>query len=71
MSMVDPPLGMESGQITNSQLKSSSKQTNSFENKARLNMEGFLGGWCAAALDEERWFAVHLLTNHVISAVSL
>ena len=69
--MVDPPLGMESGQITDIQLESSSKQTNNSEKKARLNMKDLPGGWCAAEWDKERWFSVDLLTNHVISAVRL
>ena len=66
---------MESGEITDSQVYSSSNMGSlSVASNARLNLQlmspSGVGAWCAPAQSEDNWFTVHLVTSHVISAVS-
>ncbi|KAJ7371458.1 hypothetical protein OS493_025357 [Desmophyllum pertusum] len=70
-SFEDPPLGMESGQITDNQTSSSSYFDDyTTATKARLNLQELTGGWCAQSNEYSEWLAVDLVTSHVISAVS-
>lgn len=66
---------MESGEITDNQLDSSSNRgSRSAASNARLNFQLMfplgLGAWCAPQQSEEYWLVVDLVTSHVISAVS-
>ena len=61
---------MESGQIRDSQINSSSQLDENTKGKVRLNLEAHHGSWCAAIDDKKQWLAVDLITNHMISAVS-
>ena len=69
--LVDPPLGMESGQIADSQITSSSQLYVYTKEGARLNFEAVSGAWCVAEADTERWLAVYLVTTHAITAVRI
>lgn len=72
---LDPPLGMESGEITDNQASSSSHMgLLSVAASARLNLQlmspSGVGAWCSPAGSDAEWLAVDLETSHVISAVS-
>jgi len=66
---------MESGEITDNQLDSSSNMgSRSVASNVRLNLQLMLplgvGAWCAPQQSEEYWLVVDLVTSHGISAVS-
>ena len=69
---VDPPLGVESGDIPDDQIYSSSFSGQySRAAKARLNLQIAQGAWCTPSSKKVgEWLAVKLVTSHVISAVS-
>jgi len=62
---------MESGQIADSQITSSSQLDDYTKEEARLNLEAVSGAWCAAEADTKRWLAVYLVTTHAITAVRI
>lgn len=54
-------LGLESGAISNGQMSASSQHNSvSGANRARLNIQGGVGGWVTAINDENQWFQVDL-----------
>ena len=66
---------MESGEITDGQLHSSSNMGSlSVASNARLNLQlmspSGVGAWWAPVQSEEYWLQVDLVIPHVISAVS-
>ena len=77
LSSSDPPLGMESGKITEGQLNSSSSMGSiCAASNARLNLQFMsplvvaIWAWYTPQQSEEYWLKVDLVTPHVISAVS-
>lgn len=62
---------MESGNISDNQIQSSSQLSEHLREKGRLNLQANSGAWCATKEDKERRFAVDLVTIHVISAVRI
>ncbi|XP_027056967.1 neuropilin-1-like [Pocillopora damicornis] len=67
----DSSLGVESKEITDQQMNSSSYAgENCKAAKARLNLQNLQGAWCAKQPPTAEWLSVNLITSHVISAVS-
>ncbi|XP_078381896.1 uncharacterized protein LOC144664624 [Oculina patagonica] len=71
-SFEDPPLGMESGEIADNQVSSTSEMgERSIAANARLNLQSAGAAWCSKAVSGKwEWLAVYLGTSHVVSAVS-
>ena len=62
---------MESGAITDLQLRASSEY-NSWHSvlSGRLNVEYQAGAWCAGTHDDNQWLQVDLLSRHRITGVA-
>uniref|UniRef100_A0A8C6YHB2 F5/8 type C domain-containing protein n=1 Tax=Nothoprocta perdicaria TaxID=30464 RepID=A0A8C6YHB2_NOTPE len=68
------PLGMESGEIKNSQITASSAKTTWFKVwepfLARLNQKGKLNAWRAKSNNNQQWLQIDLLTIKKITAIA-
>lgn len=68
------PLGMESGEIKNSQITASSTKTSWFNSwdasLARLNQNGKLNAWRAKLNNNQQWLQIDLLTVKKITAIA-
>ncbi|KAM6292526.1 coagulation factor V [Porphyrio hochstetteri] len=68
------PLGMENGEIKNSQITASSVKTSWFNtwdpSLARLNQQGKLNAWRAKLNNNQQWLQIDLLTIKKITAIA-
>ncbi|KFQ48648.1 Coagulation factor V, partial [Nestor notabilis] len=68
------PLGMENGQIKNTQITASSVKTSWFNtwdpSLARLNQEGKINAWRAKLNNNQQWLQIDLLTVKKITAIA-
>ncbi|KAM6310335.1 coagulation factor V [Aegotheles albertisi] len=68
------PLGMESGEIKNSQITASSVKTSWFNtwdsSLARLNQNGKINAWRAKLNNKQQWLQIDLLTIKKITAIA-
>ncbi|KFV12615.1 Coagulation factor V, partial [Tauraco erythrolophus] len=68
------PLGMENGEIKNTQITASSVKTSWFNtwdpSLARLNQKGKINAWRAKLNDNQQWLQIDLLTIKKITAIA-
>ncbi|XP_005038621.1 PREDICTED: coagulation factor V isoform X1 [Ficedula albicollis] len=68
------PLGMESGEIKNTQITASSTMTSWFNkwdaSLARLNQDGKMNAWRAKLNNNQQWLQIDLLTVKKITAIA-
>ncbi|KAM6384427.1 coagulation factor V isoform 2-T2 [Alca torda] len=68
------PLGMENGEIKNTQIKASSVKTSWFNtwdpSLARLNQKGKINAWRAKLNNNQQWLQIDLLTIKKITAIA-
>ncbi|XP_027753564.1 coagulation factor V [Empidonax traillii] len=68
------PLGMENGEIKNSQITASSAKTSWFNtwdpSLARLNQKGKMNAWRAKLNNNQQWLQIDLLTVKKITAIA-
>uniref|UniRef100_A0A8C3TTR7 ferroxidase n=1 Tax=Catharus ustulatus TaxID=91951 RepID=A0A8C3TTR7_CATUS len=68
------PLGMESGEIKNTQIRASSTMTSWFNtwdaSLARLNQNGKMNAWRAKLNNNQQWLQIDLLTVKKITAIA-
>ena len=63
------PLGIEEGNITDTQFSASSTSESYIAANARLNLPN--GGWVAALNDQTQWLAIDLYRQHQVTGVVL
>ncbi|KFR14606.1 Coagulation factor V, partial [Opisthocomus hoazin] len=68
------PLGMENGEIKNTQIKASSVKTSWFNtwdaSLARINQKGKMNAWRAKLNNNQQWLQIDLLTIKKITAIA-